>query len=304
MSLFEDMTAFVHAAETQSFSGAAKRLGTAKSIISRRMNSLEDRLGTRLFNRTTRQLSLTETGQAYLERARRILAEVQEAEDVARSLHGELKGRLKVAAPMSFGLRHLSPAVVEFLAIHRELDIELDLNDRRVDLISEGYDVAVRIGKLSDSSLIARTLAPCRHVVCASPDYLAARGEPLVAEDLVSHDCLIYSNRPAAEQWRFRTGNQWHEMNILARRFGVNNGDALRDAAIAGLGLVLLPTFLVSEALVSGRLRKVLSDYDFFDPSIHAVWPPNRQLSAKVRAFVDFLAVRFGGLPYWDTKLL
>jgi DNA-binding transcriptional LysR family regulator len=270
------------------------------------MKSLEDRLGTSLFNRTTRRLSLTETGQAYLERARRILADVKEAEDVARSLHGELKGRLRVAAPMSFGVRHLSPAVVEFLASHPELDVELDLNDRRVDLVSEGYDVAVRIGKLADSSLITRTLAPCRHVVCASPAYLATRGEPLVAEDLVTqaHDCLIYSNRPAAEQWRFRTGTQWHEMNVVARRFGVNNGDALRDAAITGLGLVLLPTFLVSDALASGKLQLVLSDYDFFDPSIHAVWPPNRQLSAKVRTFVDFLAVRFGGLPYWDRILV
>ena len=302
MSLFEDMTVFVHAVEARSFSGAARRLGIAKSIVSRRISALETRLGTSLFHRSTRRLSLTETGLAYAERARRILSDVAEADDIARQLQGELKGKLRVAAPMSFGWRHLSPAVVEFLAAHPNLDVDLDLNDRRVDLVSEGYDLAIRIGKLADSSLIARTLAPCRHVVCASPVYLAARGVPLTPSDLASqnHECLVYSNRPASEQWRFRVDNEWKEAPVTARHLSVNNGDVLRDAAVAGLGLVVLPTFVVGEAVVAGALRVVLGDYEFFDPSIHAIWPPNRQLSAKVRAFVDFLTARFGGVPYWD----
>jgi DNA-binding transcriptional LysR family regulator len=162
MSVFDDMTVFVRAVEVGSFSGAAQQLGIAKSIVSRRILSLESRLGTSMFHRSTRQLSLTETGLAYYERARRILADVAEAEDVASRLHGELKGRLKVAAPMSFGYRHLSSVVTDFLRTHPQVDIELDLNDRRVDLISEGFDIAVRIGTLPDSSIMSRTLAPCR----------------------------------------------------------------------------------------------------------------------------------------------
>jgi DNA-binding transcriptional LysR family regulator len=305
MSLFDDMMVFVRAVDAESFSGAAQRLGLAKSVVSRRMASLEGRLGTSLFHRTTRRLSLTETGQAYYERARRILADVAEAEEVARRLQSELRGKLKVAAPMSFGLIHLSPAVAEFLVAHPQLEIELDLNDRRVDLVSEGHDLAVRIGKLPDSSLIARRLAPCRHVVCASPAYLQARGEPRSPECLEQdrHDCLIYSNRSISEEWRFRIGGEWRSVRVRAKRLGVNNGDVLRDAAIAGLGLVALPTFIVSEALQRGELIPVLRDFDLDDPSIHAVWPPNRELSAKVRAFVDFLSDRFGETPYWDIAL-
>ncbi|MCB8882982.1 LysR family transcriptional regulator [Acidisoma cellulosilytica] len=302
MSLFDDMTVLVNAVEAGSFSGAAQRLGIAKSIVSRRIGALEARLGTSLFHRSTRRLSLTETGVAYVERARRILADVAEADDIARRLQGELRGTLRVAAPMSFGARHLSPAIVEFLSAHPQVDIDLDLNDRRVDLVSEGYDLAIRIGKLADSSLIARTLAPCRHVVCGSPAYLATRGTPLSPSDLAAqnHDCLVYSNRPASEQWRFRVGEDWKEAPAMARRLGVNNGEVLRDAAVGGLGLAVLPTFVVGDAAAAGALTVVLGDYEFFDPSIHAVWPPNRQLSAKVRALVDFLSERFGGTPYWD----
>jgi DNA-binding transcriptional LysR family regulator len=305
MSLFDDMKVFVRAVEAESFSGAAQRLGVAKSVVSRRMASLEGRLGTSLFHRTTRRLSLTETGHAYYERARRILADVAEAEDVARRLQSELKGRLRVAAPMSFGLMHLSPAVTEFLVAHPQLEIELDLNDRRVDLVSEGHDLAIRIGKLPDSSLIARRLAPCRHVVCASPAYLQTRGEPHSPECLEGdhHDCLVYSNRTISEEWRFRIGGEWRSVRVSPKRLGVNNGDVLRDAAIAGLGLVALPTFIVSGAIQRGELKPVLRDYDLDDPSIHAVWSPNRELSAKVRAFVDFLSDRFGGTPYWDAVL-
>lgn len=306
MSLFDDMTVFVQAVEAGSFSGAAQRLGIAKSIVSRRIGALEARLGTSLFHRSTRRLSLTETGLAYVERARRILADVAEADDIARRLQGELKGKLRVAAPMSFGARHLSPAISQFLSAHRHLDIDLDLNDRRVDLVSEGYDLAIRIGKLADSSLVARTLAPCRHVACASPAYLAERGVPLTPSDLAvqNHDCLVYSNRAASEQWRFRVGGDWKEAPAMPRRLGVNNGEVLRDGAVAGLGLVVLPTFVVGDDIATGALRVVLGDYEFFDPSIHAVWPPNRQLSAKVRALVDFLSERFGGTPYWDQAFL
>jgi DNA-binding transcriptional LysR family regulator len=305
MSLFDDMRVFTQVVEVGSFSGAARRLGVAKSVVSRRVTSLEGRLQASLFNRTTRRLSVTEIGQAYYDRARRILDDVAEAEDAARSLHGELVGRLRLAAPMSFAHDHLSPAIAGFLADHPRLEIELDLNDRHVDLVNEGFDLAVRIGDLQDSSLIARLLAPCHRVVCASPSYLAAFGEPETVDDLTAHDhrCLVYSNRPVGDQWRFRVRDEWQSPRVQAHRMISNDGQALRDAAIAGLGLVVLPTFIASAPVVSGALRRVLDGYALAEPSIYAVWPPGRQLSAKVRALVDMLAQHFGGTPYWDRAI-
>lgn len=305
MSVFDDMTVFVRAVEVGSFSGAAQRLGIAKSIVSRRILSLESRLGTSMFHRSTRRLSLTETGLAYYERARRILADVAEAEDVASQLQGELKGRLKVAAPMSFGYRHLSAVVMDFLRAHPQVDIELDLNDRRVDLISEGFDIAVRIGSLADSSIISRTLAPCRHVVCASPAYLATHGKPQTPAELASesHVCLAYNNRPRADQWRFLVDGVWTDVPVKARHIHSNNGDILCEAAIAGLGTIVLPTFIVNEAVATGALEVLLAGYEVASPSIFVVWPPSRHVSGKVRAFVDLLAKRFAKTPYWDKFL-
>jgi DNA-binding transcriptional LysR family regulator len=306
MGIFDDMTVFVRAVEVGSFSGAAQQLGIAKSIVSRRIVSLENRLGASVFRRTTRGLNLTETGQAYYERARRILADVVEAEDMASRSNGELKGKLKVAGPMSFGWRHMSPVVTEFLSAHPEVDIELDLNDRRVDLVSEGFDLAVRIGSLPDSSIIARTLAPCRHVVCASPVYLASRDVLCKPSDLATqgHVCLHYNNRPKSEQWRFRVDGVWTEVSVAARHIGANNGEVLRDAAIAGLGIAVLPTFIAGDALAAGTLKIVLGDYEVASPLILAVWPPSRHVSGKVRTFVDLLAKRFGRLRAHDSELV
>jgi DNA-binding transcriptional LysR family regulator len=207
---------------------------------------------------------------------------------------------------MSFGCRHLSPVVNEFLSAHPQVDIDLDLNDRRVDLVSEGFDIAVRIGSLPDSSIIARTLAPCRHVVCASPNYLATHGTPRAPVDLASHDhvCLAYNNRPKSEQWRFRVDSGWNEVPVVARHIGANNGDILCEAAIAGLGIIVLPTFIVGDAVAAGTLKIILAEYEVASPSILAVWPPSRHVSGKVRAFVDLLAKRFGGTPYWDKSFV
>lgn len=305
MSLFDNMTAFVTAADVRSFSGAAKELAIARSMISRRIKSLEDRLETSLFNRTTRQLSLTETGRAYYERASRILAELVDAENVVRNLHSTLRGTLRVNAPTSFGVRHLSAAISEFLANHPHLEIDLDIDDRQVDLVGEGYDIAIRFGTLPDSTLIARTLASCRHVVCASPAYLAARGIPRIPTDVVEqeHDCLVDSNHRISEQWRFRSAGRWQELRVTARRLSVNNSEILREAVIAGLGLAVFPAYSVIDALEAGKLKVVLGEYEFFNSSISAVWPPNRQLSAKARAFVDFLCGRFDGSPDWDCVI-
>jgi DNA-binding transcriptional LysR family regulator len=290
MSVFDDMTVFVRAVEVGSFSGAAQQLGIAKSIVSRRILSLESRLGTSMFHRSTRRLSLTETGLAYYERARRILADVAEAEDVASQLHGELKGRLKVAAPMSFGYRHLSPVVTDFLRAHPQVDIELDLNDRRVDLISEGFDIAVRIGSLPDSSIISRTLAPCRHVVCASPAYLDTHGKLRTPAELASegHVCLAYNNRPRGEQWRFLIDGVWTDVPVKARHIYSNNGDVLCEAAIAGLGIIVLPTFIVNDHRDgrAGSPSRRIRSRQSVDPCGLATEPSRFGQGSGVRRFV------------------
>lgn len=304
MNLFEDMNVFVQIVDAGSFSDAARRLGVAKSVVSRRISALESRLEGNLFNRSTRRLSLTEIGQAYYERARRILDDVREAEDTARSIRGSLVGRLRLAAPMSFTHFHLSRAISAFLRDHPKLEIEINLNDRRTDLISEGFDLAVRIGVLQDSTMIARVLAPCHRMVCASPAYLEKFGEPRDLDELETrnHKCLIYSNRSPADQWRFKNGDTWHAAKVANHTLTSNNGKALLDAAIDGLGIAALPTFLTSDAISRGELKPILLDYQLSGSSIYAVWPPGR-LATKTRALVEALSGKFGPSPYWDRAI-
>ncbi len=291
---------FVRIAETGSFSAAARDLGLSKSASSKKLAALEDRLGARLFNRTTRRLSLTEAGSDFLERAQRILAELEEAEQAAGRLTDEPRGILRVNAPMSFGIRHVAPALADFMTRYPELAVTLDLDDRRVSLIEEGYDVAVRIADLPDSSLVARKLAPARRVVCASPAYWAERGVPTHPRELANHNCLIYAYLPAQNDWRFRGPGGPLTVRV-AGNLKANNGDVLREAALAGLGVCLAPTFLVGDDLRAGRLATVLDAFVDDSLAVYAVYPHRRHLSAKVRAFVDFLAGRFGPRPYWDA---
>lgn len=301
MNLFEDMSVFAAAVEAGSFTGAAAKLGLAKSVVSRRIGDLETRLGVSLFHRTTRRLSVTESGAAFYERTARILADLSEAEDALRSLQGDLVGKLRVAAPMSFGTLHLARAVADFLALHPALEIELDLNDRRVDLVSEGFDLAVRIGALPDSTFVMKKLASCRQVLCASPAYLARHGTPATPDDLArDHTCLLYTNISPPDRWPFLIEGETRSVSVRGRRLGANNGDVLRDAAIGGLGLAMLPSFIVWEAVAGGDLVIVLSDFECPGPPISAIWPPSRHLSTKVRALVDFLAERYGADPCWN----
>ena len=288
------MTAFTRVAETRSFSEAARRLGATKSAISRQVSALEADLGARLLHRTTRSLTLTEAGRDYFDRVTRILADVEEANRSVSHLQAAPRGRLRVNAPMSFGIRHLAPALPDFLTRHPEVEVDMSMNDRFVDLVDEGYDVAVRIGRLSDSALIARKLAPLRRVVCASPDYLAARGVPLTPADLAHHDCLSYTNMSPTEEWSFAAPDGRPLAVTIRGRLRVNNGDALRMAALGGLGLTYQPTFIVGPDLEAGRLVPVLADYVHQDGGVYAVYPHSRHLTPKVRAFVDFLAERFG----------
>ena len=305
MSLFDDMSAFVVVAEVGSFSAAAQRLGLAKSVVSRRVAVLEGRLQGKLFNRTTRGLSLTEVGRAYHDRTRRILGDVAEAENAVRGLRDGLVGRLRVAAPASLAHRHLTPVIAAFLLEHEGMEIDLDLDDRRVDLVREGFDLAIRIGASPDASVTSRSLAPCRSVVCASPAYLAIHGEPGTPDDLAAptHRFLVYGNRPVPEVWRFRVGDAWQAARLSSRRLTCNDGRALRDAAIEGLGLCVLPTFLASAPLLTGTLRRVLASHALRESSIRAVWPSGMRLSAKAEALVEILERRLGPSPRWDEAL-
>ena len=296
------LEAFVRVAETQSFSEAARRMRVGKSVVSREIAALEAELGVRLINRTTRSLSLTDAGRGYFERAQRILADLEDA-NRAVSEHGESpRGRLRVSAPLSFGFLHLAPALAEFVALYPDVQVDAALNDRFVDLVNEGFDVAVRIGSLDDSRLIARKLAPARRVVCASPKYLDARGRPETPDDLTGHDCLINTNIPLGREWRFERpdGSPW-PVNVSGRiRF--DNGDAVRVCAANGLGLASLPSFIVGADLQSGALVSLLEPFLPQGVNINAVYPHARHLSSAVRAFVDFLAGRFGPRPYWDER--
>jgi DNA-binding transcriptional LysR family regulator len=304
MGRFEEMQAFQSTATVLSFTAAAQRLGLSKSMISQRIADLETRLGVRLINRTTRRLSLTEAGQAFLEGCARALREAAEAEEEA-SRHGStLSGAIRIAAPLSFALLHLRPALFDFMAAHPGLELHLDMDDRVVDLVQGGYDMAIRIaGRLPDSSLVARRLARSRLVVCASPAYLAERGIPAEPAALAGHDCLLYSGAARADLWAFRIGAEWVPVAVHGR-LHANNGDMLLAAAIAGYGVALLPSFLVGAALESGALIAILPEFPTQDGAIHAVYPQSRHVTTRVRAFTDFLAARIGPEPYWDRPLL
>ena len=295
------LTAFAAVAEAGSFAAAARRLGRSTSRLSRQVAELEAALGIRLLHRTTRALTLTEAGRSYHEQVARILAELDAADRSVGRLQAAPRGRLRVAAPMSFGVLHLAPALPAFLERYPEIDLDMAMNDRFVDLVEEGFDLAVRIGRLADSSLVARRLAPLRRVLCASPAFLAVHGTPRTPDDLARLPCLGYSNLLPQEDWSFAdpvSGRPW-PVRIKAR-LRVNNGDALRLAALAGVGLAPLPSFLVGPDLAAGTLVPLLDPYLRQEGAIHAVYPPARPLLPKVRAFVDFLAERFGPRPYWE----
>jgi DNA-binding transcriptional LysR family regulator len=301
MDRLSALETFVRVAETGSFSEAARRLKTSKSAVSRLVAGLEAELGVRLIHRTTRALTLTEAGRGYRERAARILADLADADQSVTRMQQAPRGRLVVNAPMSFGYLQLGRVMPDFLALYPDLTVDLTLTDRFVDLIDEGIDVAVRIGALTDSSLVARRLAPIRRVVCASPAYLSARGTPATPGDLAGHDCIGYSNPPGQTEWRFVDADGRPQPVAVGGRLTVNNGDVIRDAVLGGVGLALLPTFLIGDDLRNGRLVSVLERFLPQDLTLNAVYPHARHLSPKVRAFVDFLAQRFGPRPHWDV---
>ena len=302
MDRFEDLKTFLAVVESGSFTAAAERLNTAKSAVSRRISALEERLGVQLLLRTTRRLRVTETGQSFYEHSARILADLDEAESAVAQEHGELRGTLKIALPLSFGVRHMCEPIVEFSRLHPRVDFDLDLNDRRIDLIEEGADLAIRIGRLSDSSLIARKLFEARTVVCGSPDYFERHGTPATIEDLREHRCLVYANLADPSKWvcRDHAGRRLEVTVNVA--MSASSGDFLCAAATQGLGIAMQPTFIAGEAISRGELVPVLTGYEWPVTPAYAVYPPTRHLSYRVREFIDFLAARFAGEPYWDAK--
>jgi DNA-binding transcriptional LysR family regulator len=289
---------FTQVVEAGSFSAAGRRLGLAPSSVSRQVADLEDELGARLFHRTTRRLSLTEPGQVFYARAGKILVDLEEAKLAVAQPGGAPSGILRLTVPGSLGRLHLVPAIADFQEGHPAVKVGLVVTDRLVDLVEEGLDLAIRVGRQRDSSLVARRITTSRRLVCAAPSYLAKAGTPQEPAELASHDCLTFRSHPGANLWRFRGSGGEHQARVSGPLFA-NDGEALVSAAVAGLGLVLVPEWLVGPDLRAGRLQEVLSDYRASPDAtpLYALYHHRRHLPAKVRAFVDYLATRFAP-PY------
>jgi DNA-binding transcriptional LysR family regulator len=294
-----DVLGFVRVVEAGAFARAAERMGVSKSILSRRVARLEDQLGAKLLTRTAQGAQPTDIGQAYFERASNILADLEAAQEVVAEAVTQVAGPIRMSAPLSFGTQYLAPALADFARQHPRVELDISLDDRTVDLVGGGYDLAVRIGNLRDSALIARRIAPVRAAVLASPDYLAERGRPNHPRDLDQHDLLLYANVGRGNQWRFKVDGRWLQVGGHIR-LRADNGELLREAACAGLGIVVLPTFIASPGIRSGKLEAILREHPLEDAGLHVVMPPGRATTARVRALVDFLAARFGPEPAWD----
>lgn len=296
------MELFVRVVAERSFSQAARQTGVSKSVVSKAVAELEDRLGAQLLNRTTRQMSLTEVGQAYHERCLSILDAVEDVEQLVSAQARTPKGVLRLAAPVTFSISHLGAPLSSFLQANPAITVDLQLNDRVVDIVDEGFDLAIRISrKLKDSNLIAAKLCTARTVIAASPSYLARHGEPLHPRDLLRHTCLRFSNLGPAQEWTFTDPVSQGAMQIaVTGRITTNNGEVLRSAAVAGEGILSGPSFLTAEDIKAGRLVPILKAYAGPSFGIYAVYPPNRHVSAKVRHLVDHLRGYWGDRPQWE----
>lgn len=299
MDKLDSMQAFARVVALGSFSEAGRSLGVTRSAVSKAVMELEQLLGARLLDRTTRRVSTTEAGRAYYERCVDILAAVEETELQVSRLHDEPRGVLKINGPMSFGTTYLGPAIADFMTAYSDLKIELLLNDRFIDPLEEGVDVTLRIGALPDSSLVARKLAPARRILVAAPTYLEQHGMPQHPDELTRHRCLNYGHTTTLQRWQLTHDGEAMTVPITSCLCS-NNGDVLRAAALAGNGISKLPTFLVGPDVKAGRLRVVLPDYPPTAFGIYAIYAPNRFLAAKTRVLIDFLVERFGSAPAWD----
>lgn len=293
MSRLDEILTFVEVVDAGSITKAAERLGIVKSAVSRRLNDLEDRLKARLLVRSTAGLSVTETGKAFHERARQIIAELDEAELTVTDASADLFGTIHMSAPVSLTNLVLMPHINEFLRLHPGLTLDLRLSDRFVDIVNEGFDIAIRAGTLSDSQLVARKLTDMRRVTCASPDYLAARGEPLTPQDLNRLDGLVSTNAPESAYWHYTAPDGETYLARPTTRMKANNGEAVITAAVAGLGIAAVPAFISKDLIDQGALKPILPEYRLAAGSLYAIYPPGRHLSHRVRVLIDFLTTRF-----------
>lgn len=300
MDRLTEMEAFLRVVEQGGFTEAAKKLGLSKSAVSKHVSALEARLGARLLNRTTRRVSPTEIGLAFFDRVSRLLAEAGEAESMVTAMQAAPRGELRVSAPVSFGIRHLGPPVADFLGMWPDVSVHLVLDDRYVELVAEGFDLAIRIGRLPDSSLVARKLAEADLVLLAAPAYLARAGIPQDLDDLGAHALLHYSNNATGNLWRLRSASGEERDIRVGGRFSANNGDVLLAAARRGIGIAMVPTFFLDTPASLAGLVRVLPDLPPQRVGIYAVYPPGRFTQPKLRAFIDFLAERFRGVTACD----
>jgi DNA-binding transcriptional LysR family regulator len=285
------MRTFVRVAELGSFSAVAQQLGVARSVVTRQMTALEGHLGTRLMVRSTRRLSLTSAGTAYLEKCRVILNLVEAAETDVAEDRAVARGSIRIGLPLSFGLKRLAPLLLEFAAEHPQVSLAMDYTDRRVDLVEEGFDLSIRITSRLRPGDVVRRLGSCRLVTVASPDYLARHGRPLQPADLAGHECLAYTGDSSPGAWTYGAGER-AETVIVRSRLSANNGDMLADAAARGLGITLQPDFIAGPYLADGRLEQVLEAFAPEELGVYALLPGTRHMPYRVRALIDFLAAR------------
>lgn len=301
MDRFVSMSVFARVVEERSFVGAARHFRLSPASISAHVRELEERLGARLLNRTTRSVSVTDVGRSYYDRCVVLLADLEEAESIASALQAAPRGLLRLNTSPGLGVRHVAPAIADFVAIHPEMSVELGLTDRPVDLVEQGFDLALRVEPVPDSSLIVRQLAPVRMAICAAAAYLERRGAPTAPADLAGHDCLVQNQLPAPAHWHLIGPDGLPRAIAVRGSLRSNSAEALRAAALRGQGLICLPAYLVGEDLIAGRLLPVLTDHAPADTALRALFPHRRHLSAKVRMFVDFVALRFTQDPSWAS---
>ena len=302
MESFNAIPVFVAVARNQGFSAAAKQLNISKSAVSKRISQLETQLGVKLLHRSTRRLSLTEAGERFYSHALQAELAARQAEDAVAELQGEPRGQLRIQAPMSFGRLHIAPLIADFLQRYPKVEIDLVLDDKPLNIIEQGFDLAIRATKLPDSSLIARKFAPLHSVICMAPNY-CSKTSLQSPEDLTDENCLLYSYAVQASQWQFSRNEQQMQVKV-GGNYRVNNSEALQAAVLKGAGIARLPSFAVGEDIRQGRLIRLFSDYSMPTQNMYALFPERSYLPAKVRAFLDFAYEYLGtDKPYWDMEI-
>jgi DNA-binding transcriptional LysR family regulator len=295
-----DLEIFARVAAAGNMSAAGREMGLSPAVVSKRLSHMEERLGARLFQRTTRQLKLTETGEGFYKRVVGILRDIDEAEAFVSQVSGRVAGMLRITAPIGFARRHIGPFLPPFMRQYPDLSVEVALRDDIVDIVGESFDIAIRIAELDDSSLVARKLAPCRRVICATPDYIERNGEPKTLGELSKHSCLSLGYQHV---WRV-VGPEGPATMKIAPKLRCSSGDVLHEAHMSGMGIAMRSTWAISEELKSGRLKLVLPQYrEAPGVAIYAVYPCRQFVPAKLKLFIDYLAQQFGPTPYWDRGL-